>query len=211
MIETSNLEPGVETLVHIGPGSLLRLDAYGADRFRHILILEPERERAALLAKQLSNVERAQVVHGALAAGAGEGELLRWNLETAGKPETGNAAAVRTAAGGAHHCETADPACHPVGSARRGGGAAFAAASRCRLFRGEEQEALSVWKADGLLAKTGFIELHCAESQLFEGATPRAAIEAWLEEGRLRSRRARSERSRLAGAAVPGRCHRQRP
>jgi hypothetical protein len=179
MTEKTQTQLSAGTLIHIGPIGQTRLDEYKASQFQKVVILEPERERAAQLIIGLSKDTNIKVFHGALAQHEGEGELLRWNLDQFCSIREATPMLTELLPG--LRVISREPV--PLISPSRLLDLIGASPLPLHLvvsFLGHEKDALLAWKATGLLDKTCFIEVRSMQEQLFENAETRDAIEQWL-------------------------------
>jgi hypothetical protein len=179
MIDRSETGGDAATLVYIGPGSRDRVGDYLVAPFRHILVLDPQRESASKLAAQLAQDERTRVSHGALALQEGEGELLVWNLERLSSLKPGMPLLSELLPGSRVLAKEPVPLVTPA-QLTSGLEEPSLPIHLVIAFAGEEQGVLETWKAHGLLEHTCSIEVHGMQEQLFEGAASSEMIEAWL-------------------------------
>ena len=171
--------PPFATIIHLGAGEGERFEEFKEQGAKRIILLEPAVSAAKSLERRTTGWAGTQVIHAAASSRNGQAELHIWNLA---------------------RLNSLVPTCPQMhelypGLQQRSQQSVRLLSPRSLLAEigeiegpvllivetpGTERDTLEGWKADGLLEKIDQIELHCTEEVLYEGASTRAELEAWL-------------------------------
>ncbi|MBQ0751854.1 MAG: hypothetical protein KBT70_16790 [Roseovarius sp.] len=179
MSEQPVIKTKARTILHVGAGAGKRLAEWQSGGPDKIVLVEAERAAAARLSQKAATAPNVQVVQAALGTEAGDAELSLWNFSRLNSLQEPTPDLHELFPGLIRKDRQIVPVITPADLFAMIGDVARPLSVIVET-PGNEMVFLTACKADGVLDQIDQLEILAPEDAVYNGAAPRAELEAWL-------------------------------